>query len=197
MALILAGSSRSRREMLEAAGVKFDIQNAHVDEEPIKDALLAEGANGHNIADALAEMKALSVSTIMPEHYVIGADQILEFDGVCFSKARNRTEAKTHLQAMSGKKHNLISAVVIARAGQSEWRAIEKVRLTMRTLSDDFIDQYLEKCGPDILSSVGCYHIEGMGAQLFDRVEGDYFTILGMPLLKVLDFCRTKGLIKK
>lgn len=195
MALILASGSRARSEMLKAAGIEFDSQSPHVDEGPIKDALLAEGAAAHHIADALAELKALAVSSLQKNIFVIGSDQILSCEGKCFSKADNMADAKKQLQALSGKRHSLISAVVIAKDGHVIWRAIDKAHLTMRQLSDEYIDDYLIKCGDDILSSVGCYHLEGRGAQLFDRVEGDYFTVLGMPLLKLLQFCRTQGLI--
>lgn len=195
MALILASSSRARSEMLKAAGIEFESQSPYVDEEPIKEALLAEGAPARHIADALAELKALAVSSNTENAFVIGSDQILSCEGKCFSKVDNLVAAKKQLQELSGKKHSLISAVVIAKDGQILWRAVDKAHLTMRHLSDDFIDDYLIRCGDDILSSVGCYHLEGRGAQLFDRVEGDYFTILGMPLLRVLHFCRTQGLI--
>ena len=195
MTLILASGSRARSEMLKAAGIEFESQSPHVDEEPIKDALLAEGAPVHHIADALAELKALAVSSIKENAFVIGSDQILSCEGKCFSKADTMVAAKKQLQALRGKKHSLLSAAVVAKDGQVLWRASDKAHLTMRHLSDDYIDDYLIECGDDILSSVGCYHLEGRGAQLFDRVEGDYFTVLGMPLLKVLHFCRTQGLI--
>lgn len=195
MALILASGSRARSEMLKAAGIEFESQNPLVDEEPIKEALLAEGAPAHHIADALAELKALAISPSIENAFIIGSDQILSCEGKCFSKADNMVAAKKQLQALSGKKHNLISAVVIAKDGKVIWRDIDKAHLTMRQLSDEYIDDYLIQCGDAILSSVGCYHLEGRGAQLFDRVEGDYFTVLGMPLLKLLQFCRTQGLI--
>ena len=195
MTLILASGSRSRKDMLQAAGVSFDVQNPYVDEDPVKEALLNEGAPPRDIADALAEMKALAVSALSADAYVLGADQILNLEGVCFSKAKDMAGAKQQLQALSGKKHSLISAVVIARGGRPIWRAMDKADLTMRALSDDYIDDYLGLCGEGILSSVGCYHLEGLGAQLFERVEGDYFTVLGMPLLKTLQFCRTQGLM--
>ncbi len=195
MALILASGSRARFEMLKAAGVEFESQNPLVDEYPVKEALLAEGAPAHHIADMLAELKALAVSSIRQKSFVIGSDQILSCEGRCYSKADTMADAKKQLQVLSGKKHSLISAVVIAKGGQVIWREIDKAHLTMRKLSDDFIDDYLLECGDAILSSVGCYHLEGRGAQLFDRVEGDYFTVLGMPLLKLLQFCRTQGLL--
>lgn len=195
MALILASGSRARSEMLKAAGIKFESQKPHVDEEPIKAALLADGASAQHIADTLAETKALAVSSLCKDVFVIGSDQILSCEGKCFSKASTTAGAKKQLQALSGKRHSLISAVVVAKDGQVIWREIDKAHLTMRKLSDDFIDDYLIECGDAILSSVGCYHLEGLGAQLFDRVEGDYFTVLGMPLLKLLHFCRTQGLI--
>ena len=195
MALILASGSRARSEMLKAAGVEFESQNPLVDEEPVKEALLAEGAPAHHIADMLAEFKALAVSSIKKNSFVIGSDQILSCEGKCYSKADTMEGAKKQLQALSGKKHSLISAVVIAKDGQVIWREIDKAHLTMRKLSDDFIDDYLLECGDAILSSVGCYHLEGKGAQLFEKVEGDYFTVLGLPLLKVLHFLRQQGLM--
>ncbi len=195
MNLILASGSLARSQMLQASGISFGVEKAFIDEESVKEALLAESATAHEIADILAEIKALAVSAINPRVYILGADQVLSLDGNCLSKAKNITEAKQNLQALSDKKHSLISAAVIAFDGQVIWRAIDKATLKMRPLSDDFIDSYLDKCGEEILSSVGCYHLEGLGAQLFESVEGDYFTVLGMPLLKVLHFCRTQGII--
>ena len=121
---------------------------------------------------------------------MIGADQILVCDGKLFSKPGDIAEARAHLEALSGKRHDLITATVIARAGASIWRRVDIARLTMRDLSPDFITDYLEKTGGDVLGSVGCYRLEGMGVQLFQHIEGDYFAILGLPLVAVLDFLR-------
>lgn len=195
MNIILASGSKSRAEMFAAAGIDFDIQKAFVDESLLKDAMLSQGAKPRDIADALAEMKALEVSAVHPDAYVVGADQILVLNGKIFSKADDINGAKKQLQILSGNRHSLLSAVVIAQGGQVIWRVVEKVDLTMRSLSDDYIDSYLAACGDAILSSVGCYHLEGQGVQLFERIDGDYFTVLGMPLLKVLQFLRQHGLI--
>lgn len=193
--LILASESPSRRAMLKNAGVSFDAIPAHIDEEVIKDSVLAEGGKPRDVADILAEMKAVALSRQHPEAYVLGSDQVLVFENTLMSKAANINEAKTHLIQMSGKTHSLIAAAVIAINGQAIWRGIEKAELTMRPLSESDVDRYLDDVGDSILSSVGCYHIEGKGAQLFEQVKGDYFTILGLPLFKVLAQLRLYGMM--
>lgn len=195
MTLILASQSAARAAMLRAAGVAVEPVPARIDEAAIKAALLAEGAPPRDVADVLAEQKALRVSARHPEAFVLGADQVLVLEDRLFDKPRSRAEAAEHLAALSGKRHELLSAAVIARAGAPVWRHVGTARLTMRRLSAAFIADYLDRAGEGVLSSVGCYQIEGLGAQLFARVEGDHFTVQGLPLLEVLGFLRANGVL--
>ena len=193
--LVLASASMARQRMLSSAGVGVDVVPAAVDEEAIKESLLAEAASPVYIADSLADAKARNVSFMHADRLVLGADQILVQDGQVFSKATTLDQATATLKMLSGKQHQLISAAVIYDAGQPVWRAISSAKLSVRDLSDDFIYQYLTALGDDAFWSVGCYQLEGLGAQLFDKVDGDYFTILGLPLLPVLDFLRQRGMV--
>jgi septum formation protein len=188
---ILASSSTSRRVMLEAAGVAFTVVAPNVDEEAMKDVLASSGADGPTIAHALAEAKSIAVSERHPGALVVlGADQVLLSDGRIFSKALDETEARATLRALSGREHELISAAVIATSGKPIWRRTDLARLTMRNFSDAFLDEYMAAEMPDILGSVGCYRIEGRGAQLFSSVRGDHFCIRGLPLIAVLEALR-------
>jgi septum formation protein len=162
---------------------------AGVDEDAVKAGLLAEGATPRDIADALAELKAIRVSRGRSE-FVIGADQTLELDGRLYDKAETVEAARERLLALRGKTHKLHSAVVVAKDGAPIWREVVTATLTMRNFSEAFLDDYLAVEGPDALGSVGCYRLEGPGAQLFSRIEGDYFAILGLPLLGLLDLLR-------
>jgi len=191
--LILASASVTRRRMLTNAGIAVDAVVATVDEEAIKDSLLADAVAPRDIADCLAEAKARSVSSMHSDRMVLGADQILVQDGHVFSKAQTVDQARETLECLSGKTHHLVSAAVIYDAGQPVWRAISSASLSVRLLSSEFIDNYLAALGEDALWSVGCYQLEGLGAQLFSKIDGDYFTILGLPLLPVLDFLRRRG----
>lgn len=195
--LILASASQARAAMLRNAGVSIDIRPARVDEDAIKAGMMAEEAPPRDIADQLAERKAVRVSTQCPGQLVLGADQVLIHRDALFSKPADRAEAIAHLQHLSGDTHQLLSAAVIALDGEPIWRHIGQARLTMRPLSDGFIDSYLDRAGEAVLASVGCYHLEGLGAQLFSRVEGDYFTILGLPLLELLGFLRARGVLQE
>ncbi len=181
--------------MLKNAGVDFAVETARVDENSIKEAMVAENAPARDIADALAEMKARAVSYMQPDAFVLGADQILVKDGKIFSKSTTREEAKSVLGTLSGGTHQLISAAVVCQNGQAIWRSVDTVKLDVRPLSEEYIDTYLDTLGDDAFWSVGCYQLEGIGAQLFNRVEGDYFSVLGLPLLPVLDFLRRHQLI--
>ncbi len=191
--IVLASTSASRRTMLEAAGVTFTIDAPNVDEDLIKDLLTGSGASGPRIADALAEAKALAVSERHPAALIIGADQILESEGRIFSKALDEIEARETLTALRGSEHQLISAAVMARAGHAIWRRTDTATLHMREFSDEFLDEYLTAEIPDILGSVGCYRIEGRGAQLFSEISGDHFCIRGLPLIALLAALREKG----
>ena len=194
--LILASGSTTRHKMLTDAGVSFDVQKPAVDEEAVKAALIQEGASPRDIADALGDLKARSVAMMHPDAYVLGSDQILVEGKRIFSKAENRAQAKETLQQLSGKSHYLISSAVIYQGGQAIWRTLDQVKLTMRPLGDAFIEDYLDQIGDAAFWSVGSYQIEGRGAQLFTRVDGSHFTVLGMPLLPVLDFLRLHGFLK-
>lgn len=193
--LILASGSKTRANMLQQAGVKFQTMIPVADEDAIKADLLESGAPARMVADALAETKARTMSYVHPEALVIGADQILVKDGEVFSKATNRGEARKTLIALSGGEHQLISAAVVCENGQAIWRHIDVVKMSVRSLGEDFIDEYLDKLGDDAYWSVGCYQLEGLGAQLFTKVEGDYFTVLGLPLLPLMDFLRRYKLL--
>ncbi len=182
--------------MLAAAGVAHEAVPAHVDEEAVTAGLLAEMASPERVADALAELKAVKISARNPGTLVLGADSVLAMpDGTLLDKPRDRDHAAAQLRNLSGKTHRLVSAAVIAEAGVAVWRAAGSVRLTMRTLSDAFIADYLDAEGNALLGCVGCYRIEGLGAQLFARVEGDQFTVRGLPLLAVLDYLRVRGVL--
>jgi septum formation protein len=193
--IVLASTSSSRRTMLEAAGVTFTIVAPNVDEELMKDMLTGSGANGSRIADALAEAKALAVSERHPAALVIGADQILASGGRIFSKALDEIEARETLLALRGRDHDLISAAVIARAGHAIWRRTDTAAMHMREFSDEFLDEYLTAEIPDVLGSVGCYRIEGRGAQLFSEISGDHFCIRGLPLIGLLAALRDEGAV--
>ena len=191
--IILASGSKTRAQMLEAAGVVFLVQTPAVDEETLKASMIADSMPALDIADALADMKARSVSLLKPNAFVLGADQLLVHDGKILSKASNRGAAFKTLQLLSGGVHALISAAVLYQNGEPIWRTTDKAVLTVRPLSDDFIEGYLDKLGDDAYWSVGTYQIEGLGAQLFTKVDGDHFTVLGLPLLPLLDFFRRAG----
>ena len=192
MSVILASKSAARRAVLDGAGVPYEVHVAGVDEEAVKASLLAEGAGPRDIADALAELKAIRVSRGRPG-FVIGADQTLDLEGTLYDKADTVEAARERLLTLRGKTHALHSAVVVAKEGAPIWREVVTARLTMRDFSEAFLDDYLAVEGPAALGSVGCYRLEGPGAQLFSKIEGDYFAILGLPLMGLLDLLRRHG----
>ncbi|HEX8447683.1 MAG TPA: Maf family protein [Sphingomonas sp.] len=197
-ALILASQSAARRAMLSAAGVPHVAVAAGVDEESAKAALVGEGADARRLADALAELKAVKVSRRYAGDLVLGCDQTLaRDDGVLFDQPRDRIDAAMQLRSLRGRRHRLTSAAVLCRDGQPIWRHVGVATLTMREFSDVFLDQYLDAEWPAIAGCVGCYRLEGPGIQLFSRVDGDHFTILGLPLLAVLDQLRMLEMITK
>jgi len=194
MSLILASGSAIRAQILRNAGIAFEVARPTVDEDSIKAGLRAEGLKPREQADALAEVKALSISQRRPG-YVLGADQILELDGEAFDKPEGRAGAVAHLRALGGKRHQLICAAVLAKDGAVIWRHIDTPRLWMRPLDDAAIEAYLDRVGLGVTASVGAYQLEGEGIQLFERIEGDYFSILGLPLLPLIAVLRRHGLV--
>jgi septum formation protein len=195
--IILASQSSARRAMLTAAGVEHLAKPAHIDEEAITAALAVEAAPAARIADALAELKAVKMSRANPGVLVLGADTVVvTADGSLLAKPETRARAEAQLQQLSGATHVLTSAAVIAENGVAVWRASQSARLTMRALSADFIADYLDREGDAVLGCVGCYRIEGLGAQLFTRIIGDQFTIRGLPLLDLLDYLRVRGVLR-
>lgn len=196
MRLILASQSTARRAMLEAAGVPHDAMAAGVDEESAKIALRTDGLNARSLSDALAEMKGVKLSRRHPADLVLGCDQVASTDdGVMLDKPASREQARAQLLTLRGRTHRLTSAAVICEGGAPVWRHIDVAKLTMREFSDGFVDAYLDAEWPAIAGCVGCYRIEGHGAQLFSRIEGSHFTILGLPLLPVLDYLRVRGMM--
>jgi septum formation protein len=192
--LILASASPSRRHLLHNAGLTFSAQPSGVDEEEVKRSLLAERAGAREIATALAELKAVRVSARHPDSLVIGADSTLLCDGRLFDKPPTLADARRQLLALAGRTHELWSAVVVARAGARLWHHAECGRLTMLPLSERVIDRYLRRAGQAVCSSVGAYQLEGLGVHLFSRIEGDFFTVLGLPLLPLLSFLSDHGI---
>ncbi len=192
--IILASKSAARTAVLRGAAIPFETAISGVDEDAVKTALLAEGSGAREIADALAELKAVKISAGRPG-FVIGADQTLEFEGKLYDKAETVEAARERLRLLRGKPHKLHSAVVVARDGAPIWREIVSATLTMREFSDAFLENYLATEGEAALGSVGCYRLEGPGSQLFARIEGDYFAILGLPLLGLLDLLRRHGVV--
>lgn len=194
--LILASTSLTRQRLLHAAGLRFVVEAAAVDETSVIDSLAAERAKPRDVADVLAELKAQKISHRYPEAWVVGADQVLSLGSEIFQKPGDRAAARVQLQKLRGQTHVLSSAVCVAQGGSIVWRVVEEARLTMRPFSDVFLDAYLVEAGADILGSVGAYHVEGVGIQLFSKIEGDVFTIQGLPLLPLIDFLRTHGVVR-
>ena len=191
--VVLASTSASRRALLQGAGVPFTARSPGVDEDAAKAALLGEGLGPRDVADALAELKAVRINA--GQALVIGADQTLDLDGELIDKAASLDEARARLLRLRGRAHKLHAGVVVARAGQPIWREVQTATLWMRPFSDDFLEDYLAREGEALLGSVGCYRLENIGVQLFSRIEGDYFTILGLPMLGLLDLLRRHGVL--
>lgn len=196
MTLVLASGSAARKQMLSAAGLAFEVEPPRVDEEAAKASLRAAGMTPRNQADALAELKALSVSR-RRDGFVIGADQMLAVEDETLDKPKDRAEARQHLLRLRGRTHELLTAAVVAKDGAVIWRHMETPRLRMRAFSNAFLDEYLRQVGDGALHSVGAYQLEGLGAQLFDRVDGDYFAVLGLPLLPLLAFLREHDMARE
>ncbi|PZQ97688.1 MAG: septum formation protein Maf [Cereibacter sphaeroides] len=193
--IVLASASQTRAALFSAAGIEAALHPARVDEEAIRHALAAEGANPRDIADTLAEMKARKISERRPDAVVIGCDQVLEFDGRALGKAESPDAGRAQLQALRGKTHMLHSAVVLYDQAQPVWRHIGEVRLTMRAFSDAWLDAYLARNWESARHCVGTYMIEGEGLRLFSRIEGDHFSILGIPMLPLVNYLADRGFI--
>jgi septum formation protein len=195
--LVLASGSSARRLMLKAAGLEFEIVSPRLDEAEIRRRLLEADASAppELIAEGLARAKAEAASAGCPHALVIGADQILAWDGKSYSKATDRQAARETLLQLRGYTHRLISAVALVEPGQVTWTAVDSAELTMRAFSERFLDEYLARAGDALLTSVGAYEVEGLGIQLFERVTGDWFTIMGMPLLPLLSELRRRGVL--
>jgi septum formation protein len=193
--LLLASKSAARRAMLEAAGIPFGLVEAELEEEQAKAGLIGAGFDPHSVAEELAQLKALSASG-NPGDLILGADQILERnDGTMLSKPSSIQDARDQLLSLRGTAHSLHSAAVIAEDAKPVWWGIETVRLTMRSFSDAFLDDYLRHEWEAIRWSVGGYRIEGPGVQLFEKIEGSHFAILGLPLLPLLAYLRERGVV--
>ena len=190
--LILASASVGRADLLRRARVPFEVDAAAVDEAAVKAGMLAEGAPARDIADALAVLKARRVASRHPGRLVLGADQVLLCDGRLFDTPRDLAVARGQLLALRGRRHELLSAAVVFENAAAVWRHVGRARLTMRFFSDGFLDAFMREQGEALLSTVGAYRLEEGGAQLFARVEGDIFSIIGLPLLELLDFLRTR-----
>ncbi|AZL59289.1 Maf-like protein [Tabrizicola piscis] len=197
MAFVLASTSPIRLQLLRSAGLEVETVAPRVDEETARVSLLAEGAKPRDVADALAEMKARKVADRRPADLVLGCDQVLEFEGTIFAKPESPDQARDHLRLLRGKSHRLLSAIVAYENAEPVWRHVAEARLTMHDLTDGYIDAYLARNWDSVRHSVGCYKIEEEGVRLFSAIVGDHFTILGLPLLPLLAWLGTRGMIAR
>ena len=195
--LILASGSKTRARMLRGAGVAIEIVVPAIDEPELMASLNASGATTSRVAEVLAEMKAQRVAPRFPGRFVLGCDQMLECDGMWLDKPADRAHAREQLKMLRGTSHSLVTSAVLVRDEERLWHVTERAEMRMRGFSDEFLEHYLEQAGDDILRSVGAYQLEGIGAQLFQRVSGDFFTILGLPLLPVLAILREHGIVPR
>jgi septum formation protein len=195
--LILASSSKSRAKLLEAAGLAFIVEPPGLDESAMRQAVAGgEALAPHDVAEVLARAKAEAVSEVAPKAHVIGGDQVLAFGDVIMSKPESMEAARRQLLDLSGKTHTLHTSVAVATNGETIWADTTVAILTIRKLSPEFIGRYLAAAGEEVLSSVGAYQIESIGVQLFEKIDGDYFSILGLPLIPLLDMLRREGVIE-
>ncbi|MEP2531669.1 Maf family nucleotide pyrophosphatase [Shimia sp.] len=191
--LILASGSSIRAQLLKNAGVSFEVAKARVDEDMIRRSLEAEGASPRDIADVLAESKARKVSAKMPGATVLGCDQVLDFKGTVFSKPTSKDDARAQLLQLRGQRHMLLSAAVIYKDGEPLWRFVGVARLFMRNFSDSYLNAYLDRNWESVQHCVGGYMLESEGVRLFEKLDGDYFTVLGMPLVEILSYLTLQG----
>lgn len=194
--IVLASGSAIRGQMLFNAGIAYEAIVPRIDEEMIKKSLIEEEATPRDIADALAETKARKIGAKYPEKLVIGCDQVLDINGRILSKPQTPEEAIEQLKALRGKRHSLLSAVVIYHRLEPLWRHVGQVRLYMRDISDSYLEEYVDRNWPSLQSSVGGYKLEEEGVRLFSRIEGDYFTILGLPLIEMINYLTVSGDLK-
>lgn len=194
--IILASTSSIRRTLLQNAGVPFTAIHPAVDEDAIKASLLQEAAKPRDIADCLAEAKAKKISAKHPDAIVIGSDQTLAFGDDCLDKPQTQTELKQQLVAMRGNRHKLFSAAVVYHQSQPQWRHVAQATMYMRAFSDTYLDAYLDRNWEEVRHCVGGYQLESEGARLFDRIDGDYFTVLGLPLLPLLSYLSLRGTLE-
>lgn len=197
MTLVLASGSEARAAMLRAAGVEFEAVASRIPEAAYKERYLPGEDLPEQVAHALAEAKAMAVSEVMPGRLVLGADQVLVFEDEIFDKPSAFSDARRQMRRLRGRDHSLISAAVLVRDGVAVWHGMGSAHLWVRDYTDAFLDRYLAQEGDAVLNTVGGYRIEGLGAQLFDRIEGDYFSVLGLPLLEVLAALRDEGVMKR
>ncbi len=195
-AIILASCSITRAELLRRAGLKFGVEAAKIDERAIKQSFLAEGLSPREISDGLAEAKARRVAARHPDALVLGCDQVQEFDGNLISKSENKYQALDQLKSMRGRHHSLYSAAVFYEGAQPVWRHIGHVRLSMRDVSDAYLEDYLARNWDSVSGCVGNYKLEEEGVRLFTKIEGDYFNVLGLPLLEILSYLILRGTLR-
>tara|TARA_Y100000588_G_scaffold45461_1_gene42973 strand:+ start:435 stop:1067 length:633 start_codon:yes stop_codon:yes gene_type:complete len=196
--IILASSSEARRSLLEKAGIPHSVEPSKIDEVEVKKSLRAEGITSVELAETLANLKATTVSRNHPGKLVLGVDQTLDLDNTIFDKPRDFSEAAAQLKYLRGQSHHLTTYAVIAQDGLRIWSAVDTARLTIRAnMSDQFINNYLACCGINLLSTAGLYKVESVGVQLFSKIEGSHYTILGLPLLSLLDYLRENGVLEK